>query len=445
MFKGIRGGLFQLLLVVLFHQNMWTDALQSSANPLRPDIPERNPAEQIDIVGSSAVGALDFVRSIRRYRKMRGKEITSETTTPRKEITPETATPRKDDGQQSKKTTTFKPKAKRVTIKPSTTLSYESTISALRAYFSKHSDLVLPRKFIVPEDEGYPSVWHGIDLAGTVYDMRWWQQHVKQKPERVAELNKLGFVWERLQPGWNLVLEALITYSSLHRDLLVPSTFVVPHGDTNWPKATWGLTLGRSVHRIRTRGDFLKGSTTWSRRDQLDALGFVWDVQEQLFRTFYIALYTFARLEAQRDGVKRKNTLRVPSVFLVPSTDDWREELWGYRLGEKCTAVRQKGLYIKNNSERQQMLVEIGFMPSGNASLGWLKVVHAAAIYSQMNNRHLNVPQKFIVPAPPRCKSKNSSSDSGIVGSDDAWPWPGKNANTSFLRGRALLTDFLSV
>ena len=65
---------------------------------------------------------------------------------------------------------------------------------------------------------------------------------MKNNPERVAELNKLGFIWERLQPEWNLVLEALISYLSLHGDLLVPTTFVVPHDSEHYPKATWGPT-----------------------------------------------------------------------------------------------------------------------------------------------------------------------------------------------------------
>lgn len=51
------------------------------------------------------------------------------------------------------------------------------------------------------------------------------------------------------------------------------------------------------------------------------------------------------------------------------------------------------------------------FRFSGNSALGWLDVVHAAAIYSQMHGRILDVPCNFVVPTPPE-------------GSGDAWPWP---------------------
>eukprot|EP00539_Tryblionella_compressa_P017614 CAMPEP_0178855490 /NCGR_PEP_ID=MMETSP0746-20121128/23426_1 /TAXON_ID=913974 /ORGANISM="Nitzschia punctata, Strain CCMP561" /LENGTH=96 /DNA_ID=CAMNT_0020521611 /DNA_START=145 /DNA_END=431 /DNA_ORIENTATION=+ len=96
--------------------------------------------------------------------------------------------------------------------------------------------------------------------------MQWWQKHVKQRPDRVNELNQLGFVWERLQPEWNLILEALIVYKGLNGNLLVPSNFVVPHDDNRWPKACWGIALGSSVYKIRARNDHLRDvHNSWSR------------------------------------------------------------------------------------------------------------------------------------------------------------------------------------
>jgi len=77
-------------------------------------------------------------------------------------------------------------------------------------------------------------------------------------------------------------------------------------------------------------------------------------------------------------------------------------------------AVRQKQLYVKGHPRRQRLLEEIGFRWSGNATLGWLDVVHAAAIYSQMHGRVLNPPLQFVVPSPP-------TPDSEL---DDLWPWP---------------------
>ena len=310
-------------------------------------------------------------------------------------------------------------------------LPYQSTIKALREYYKLHGDLVMPRRYCVPDDEAYPREWHGVDLASTVYDMKWWQNYVKQKPDRVEELNKMGFLWERLQPEWNLVLEALITYSELHGDVVVPGAFVVPTGDKYWPKATWGIPLGNCVYRIRHRSDFLRGSTAESRRDQLDGLGFVWDVQEYRFLKAYAALKHFALIEghdSSSDTASTRNTaLRVPSSFVVPKTEAWPEELWGYPLGAKCTAIRQKQLYVKSNPRRQQLLESLRFQWSGNASLGWLEVVHAAAIYSKLHHRHLDVPFDFKVPPPPSDADPHMRVDTSTAADDDGgvWPWPG--------------------
>lgn len=250
-----------------------------------------------------------------------------------------------------------------------------------------------------------------MDLASTVYNMKWWLKHVKQRPERVRQLNALGFVWERLQPEWNLIIESLIVFLQLHGHIRVPQLFVVPHNDLDWPRATWGLPLGSCVYRIRSRHDFLRGPNALSRRLQLDRIGFVWDVSEESFQLFYQALQQFAKLHRVGSySVLSRKPLRVPSQFVVPKEEPWPKSLWGYPLGEKCSAVRSKQLYVKRCSRRQQLLEDLGFR--FNSELSWYRVVHAAAIYSQLNGRTLNVPFHFVVPHPPSPEQQ------------DSWPWP---------------------
>jgi hypothetical protein len=187
------------------------------------------------------------------------------------------------------------------------------------------------------------------------------------------------------------------------------------------------MALGNSVYRIRNRGDFLRGSNAWSRRDQLDAIGFVYFPQEYRFRIFYNALRAFSDVEERKRGPKKVSALKVPAQFVIPPSGEWPKGLWGYKLGEKCTAVRQKELYVKGQPERLKALADLGFRLGGNDSLSWLEVVHAAAIFSQMNQRKLEVPQNFEVPGPPRrVTNLEGSSDSCVVGSDEAWPWPGR-------------------
>lgn len=152
------------------------------------------------------------------------------------------------------------------------------------------------------------------------------------------------------------------------------------------------------------------------RRKQLDGLGFVWAPSEYKFVLFLRALQHFDQLERE-DSSSRD--LVVPSKFVVPSgrENGWPPDLWEYPLGDKCMAVRQKQLYVKNNPHRKQALVDIGFRWSGNSKLGWLDVCQAAAIYSQIHGRKLNVPFNFVIPAPP-------CADDSYPQYVDSWPWP---------------------
>ena len=312
-------------------------------------------------------------------------------------------------------------------------IPYHITIEALRKYHTIQGDLVMPRRYIVPTSQDYPSEWVGLDLAATVYTMKWWKKNIRtEEAKRVSELNHLGFVWERLQPEWNIILEALITYHAMHGHVMVPNKFVIPYGLTQWPKGTWGIPLGNCVYRIRSRNDFLHGSTSFSRRSQLDCLHFVWDVHEQSYLKFFAILRHYAKLSKTGkftpSGTPIK-PLKVPATYKVPTGDDqWPKELWDYQLGAKCIAVRQKDLYIKDKPKRQRMLEDLGFRWCGNAELSWLKVVHAAAIYSRLNSRSLDVPYKFVVPCPTLdfvSSQENADTREGEENNvDEEWPWP---------------------
>ncbi len=97
-------------------------------------------------------------------------------------------------------------------------------------------------------------------------------------------------------------------------------------------------------------------------------------------------------------------------------------------MGTKCCAIRQKGLFVKSQPDRIAAIEEIGFQWSGNASLGWLEVVHAAAFYSQLHRGQHNIPQTFVVPSPAKRYTANSVTSPfvGVTGSRETWPWPEK-------------------
>ncbi|GAH06575.1 unnamed protein product, partial [marine sediment metagenome] len=75
---------------------------------------------------------------------------------------------------------------------------------------------------------------------------------------------------------FNNVYNALVRYQELTGDLLVPQPFVVPAGSKDWDEEFWELRLGARVNAIRSQGTFVK--TNPARREQLDTLGFEWEL-----------------------------------------------------------------------------------------------------------------------------------------------------------------------
>ena len=110
-------------------------------------------------------------------------------------------------------------------------------------------------------------------LGYRVNHIRHREDFVKDHPERRAELDAIGFVWDDLERRWEEVLAALQAYQQVHGDLQVPKAFVVP-SEAPWAEEAWGMKLGGRVDNIRHRGDFVREDP--DRRAELDALGFRW-------------------------------------------------------------------------------------------------------------------------------------------------------------------------
>eukprot|EP00549_Striatella_unipunctata_P016540 CAMPEP_0118703260 /NCGR_PEP_ID=MMETSP0800-20121206/18430_1 /TAXON_ID=210618 ORGANISM="Striatella unipunctata, Strain CCMP2910" /NCGR_SAMPLE_ID=MMETSP0800 /ASSEMBLY_ACC=CAM_ASM_000638 /LENGTH=183 /DNA_ID=CAMNT_0006604717 /DNA_START=378 /DNA_END=930 /DNA_ORIENTATION=+ len=181
------------------------------------------------------------------------------------------------------------------------------------------------------------------------------------------------------------------------------------------------VTIGTNCVQNEGKTRLFVGEASRVLKAPTDRLGFVWDLNEHAFQKFYDALEEYALRDRSNSSGKRH--LRVPTEFIVPHGKEsgWPEELWGYPLGAKCSEVRRKEMYVKHYPRRKKALERLGFSWSGNATLGWLDVVHAAATYSQINGGKLDVPFKFVVPSPPHYTSSGE-----VSGRSDPWPWPGE-------------------
>ena len=150
---------------------------------------------------------------------------------------------------------------------------WQCVLQSLVAYKKLHGDLEVPYRFVVPSEAPWPAEVWGLKLGSRVSNIRSQEIFVKEHPERRAELDAMGFVWDGLERRWELVRDALGVYKELHGDLEVPYLFVVPSAAT-WPAEAWGLKLGSRVQKIRSQEYFVKEHP--ERRAELDEVGFRW-------------------------------------------------------------------------------------------------------------------------------------------------------------------------
>ena len=153
-----------------------------------------------------------------------------------------------------------------------------SLLAGLGAYSENFGHVRVPKKFVVPDAEGWPAEARGLELGLQVSGLRTQKKRDTLPKDDVAQLEALGFVWNLFDWKWQCVLQSLQAYQQVHGDLQVLRPFVVPP-ETPWPEEAWGMRLGKRVNMIRTREDFVKDHP--ERRAELDAMGFRWSALSQ--------------------------------------------------------------------------------------------------------------------------------------------------------------------
>ena len=103
------------------------------------------------------------------------------------------------------------------------------------------------------------------------------ERYVKDRPERRAELDAMGFVWDEQERRWKEVRAALQAYQEVHGNLQVSQRFEVPSG-APWSEEAWGMQLGWKVSDIRLKQVYVKDQP--ERHAKLDKMGFRWSAKK---------------------------------------------------------------------------------------------------------------------------------------------------------------------
>lgn len=118
-------------------------------------------------------------------------------------------------------------------------------------------------------------------------------------------------------------------------------------GGTQWESCPhiWGLELGENVRYIRKRSRERKLSP--DARQALNAIGFIWKIEDYRFYLFLEALECYKRIYRDID---------VPALFCVPRNNRnttshfWRTEHKGFRLGYTVQSYRTKCISSKHRT-----------------------------------------------------------------------------------------------
>ncbi|EQC26562.1 hypothetical protein SDRG_15592 [Saprolegnia diclina VS20] len=207
-------------------------------------------------------------------------------------------------------------------------LSWDTKLLALRTYKALRGDLLVAYSFKVPSDAHIwpPETWN-LKLGHAVHNIR--QNADEMAPERKAQLMELGFVWDYLELSWEAKVTALRAYKTIHGHLNVPYGFIVPKHGADWPKDAGGMKLGHAVHNIRQNTKEL----SQARKDQLNAIGFVWHSVTLSWDMKLLALQVYFR---------RFGNLHVPETFRVPKDDfEWPKKTWHMRLADLITDLQR--------------------------------------------------------------------------------------------------------
>ena len=196
---------------------------------------------------------------------------------------------------------------------------------ALERYNELYGDMLVPIKFIIPDecDEWSEEMW-GMLLGKIVNATRAGNSHVRMRDD----LSEMGFDFYKQKELKNashhlIVNLALQSYKEKHGNVFVPKDFIIPSDNIEWPRQTWGLKLGKLNRKI------LFGTKYLTEKKELRYLGYDYSSQ-RLVRSNGVK---FVKVAIER-YFQLFGDVHVPTLFKVPDENpEWPESVWGMKLG----------------------------------------------------------------------------------------------------------------
>ncbi len=250
-------------------------------------------------------------------------------------------------------------------------LAWDKYYNALCKYKYEFGNIDIKANYVTPD---------GIELGAWISNLRTAKNSRRRgyylTDERIAMLNKLGMIWDKLDYQWEKNYSACVEYYKEHRSLDIPAHYATKDG----------LRIGAWIRRMRkARDGRLKGAQplTQEHIQRLDAIGMDWqDAFTQRWE------YGYAKA---KEYYARHGNIDMPATYV---TED------GFPLGKWLKGHVQINdktgrLSIKVTAERKAKLDALGF--KWDAEDSWAKRIAACKEY-KAEHGDLNVSQQYVTP-----------------------------------------------
>lgn len=194
--------------------------------------------------------------------------------------------------------------------------AWEDMFTALKAYKQAYGDC-----YVKKEWKGNPKLGEWCQRQRSVY------KNNKLSPDRLKQLEDIGFVWDPLVENWEEMFAALLNYKQAHGDYKVPNKW------EESPELGPWCTRQRKVYK--------NNKLSTERIKRLEDIGFEWDPLDAGWGKMFAALVVYKLVHGNCN---------------VPA--EWKENP---ELGQWCYVQRRTYRKGKLSAERIQRLEEIGF------------------------------------------------------------------------------------
>ncbi|RLN70756.1 hypothetical protein BBJ28_00011573 [Nothophytophthora sp. Chile5] len=238
----------------------------------------------------------------------------------------------------------------------------ESIFPALKFFAAEFGHCDVQQDFVVPSEAPWPKDSWGLKLGDTVKNIRRGAYDTQTRASR-KDLDALGFVWNarhRVEKTVrHVVLPALTTYRRLHGTQgFVPTDFVVPENDANWPALARCFKLGQWISRVRSGQVVIPAKL----RAELDEMGFVWRFHDQRWTDVLLPAF---RAYAELHG---GTCASMSTKFQVPPEAPYPVAAYGANLGGALWHIRNGDSYV-SNEDKQRELRALGVLPEEGGGL----------------------------------------------------------------------------